>query len=64
MKKFEEFKEYKSAEFGDIITIYKRGARRIFYKDNEGRHGVSAILTDNSGNEIAYIFNNTDIINA
>lgn len=64
MKKFEINNQYKGAKFGDIITIYERRGRRIFYKDNEGRHGVSAIFTDNTGNEIAYIFNNMDIINA
>ena len=64
MKKIEADNQYKGVKFGDIITIYERRGRRIFYKDNEGRHGVSAILTDNTGNEIAYIFNNMDIINA
>lgn len=64
MKKFEANNQYKGVKFGDIITIYERRGRRIYYKDNEGRYGVSAILTDNSGNEIAYIFNNMDIINA
>lgn len=64
MKKFEVNNQYKGLKFGDIITIYERRGRRIYYKDNEDRYGVSAIFTDNSGNEIAYIFNNTDIINA
>lgn len=64
MKKFEANNQYKGVKFGDVITIYERRGRRIFYKDNEGRHGVSAIFTDNAGNEIAYIFNNMDIINA
>ena len=64
MKKFEVNNQYKGAKFGDVITIYERRGRRLFYKDNEGRHGVSAIFTDNAGNEKANIFNNMDIINA
>ena len=64
MEMFEVNNQYKGVKFGDVITIYERRGRRIFYKDNEGRLGVSAILTDSAGNEIAYIFNNMDIINA
>lgn len=64
MKKFDANNQYKGVKFGDIITIYERRGRRIFYKDNEGRHGVSTILVDKIGNEKANIFNNMDIINA
>ena len=64
MKKFEANNQYKGVKFGDVVTIYERRGRRIFYKDNEGRHGVSAIYTDKAGYEMAYIFNNMDVINA
>lgn len=64
MKKFEMNNKYKGVKFSDIITIYERRGRRLFYKDNEGRHGVSATFTGKDGNEMAYIFNNVDVINA
>lgn len=64
MKKFEANNRYKGVKFGDVITIYERRGRRIFYKDNEGRHGNSVVLRDKDGNEKANIFNNMDIINA
>lgn len=64
MKTFEVNNKYKGVKFGDIITIYERRGRRLFYKDSEGRHGVSATFTDKNGNEMAHIFNNMDVINA
>lgn len=64
MKKFEANNKYNGVKFGDVITVYERRGRRLFYRDNEGRHGVSSIFTDKDGNEMAHIFNNMDIINA
>ena len=64
MKKFEANNKYTGVKFGDVITIYERRGRWLFYRDNEGRRGVSSIFTDKDGNEMAYIFNNMDIISA
>lgn len=64
MKKFGASNKYTGVKFGDVITIYERRGRRLFYRDDEGRRGVSTIFTDKDGNEMSYIFNNMDIINA